>query len=66
MTRSTVAASALVAAFTAITFAQPQSPQPAKPIFADGQAQIVPAFEDQTQWVRQALWVETEFDSDGD
>ena len=67
MTRSTVAASALVAAFTAITFAQPpQSPQPAKPIFVDGQAQIVPAFEDQTQWVRQTLWVETEFDSDGD
>lgn len=67
MTRSTVAASALVAAFTAITFAQPpQAPQPAKPIFVDGQAQIVPAFEDQTQWVRQTLWVETEFDSDGD
>src|SRR6187200_2731132 len=38
----------------------------AKPIFADGQAQIVPAFQDQAQWIRQTLWVETEFDSDGD
>jgi X-Pro dipeptidyl-peptidase len=67
MIRPTIAASALAAAFTAIAFAQPpQSPQPARPIFVDGQAQIVPAFEDQTQWVRQTLWVETEFDSDGD
>src|SRR5512145_756274 len=66
MIRPTMAASALAAAFTAIALAQPQSPPPAKPIFVDGQAQIVPAFEDQTQWVRQTLWVETEFDSDGD
>ncbi len=40
--------------------------QQAKPVFVDGQAQIVPAFEDQTQWIRHRLWVETEFDSDGD
>ncbi len=39
---------------------------PAKPVFADGQAQIVPAFQDPLSWVRQTLWVETEFDSDGD
>ena len=32
----------------------------------DGQAQIVPAFQDPAQWIRQTLWVETEFDSDGD
>ena len=38
----------------------------AKPVFVDGQAQIVPAFEDQSAWIRQTLWVETEFDSDGD
>ena len=36
------------------------------PVFADGQAQIVPGFADSTQWIRQRLWVETEFDSDGD
>lgn len=44
----------------------PGAAQNAKPVFVDGQAQIVPAFEDQAQWVRHRLWVETEFDSDGD
>lgn len=38
----------------------------AAPIFVNGQAQIVPAFQDSTQWIRHDLWVETEFDSDGD
>ena len=37
------------------------------PVFADGQAQIVPEFQNQNvPWIRQELWVETEFDSDGD
>ncbi len=36
------------------------------PRFIDGQAQVVEAFTDATQWVRDVLWVETEFDSDGD
>jgi X-Pro dipeptidyl-peptidase len=39
---------------------------PARPVFQDGQAQVVPAFADSAQWIRQDLWVETEFDSDGD
>jgi X-Pro dipeptidyl-peptidase len=38
----------------------------AHPVFEDGQAQIVPAFQDNTRWVHQQLWVETEFDSDHD
>ena len=38
----------------------------AQPVFRDGQAQIVPAFQDSTQWIREELWVEAEFDSDGD
>ena len=38
----------------------------AAPVFADGEAQIVPAFEDQNQWIHHDLWVETEFDSDSD
>ena len=46
--------------------AQSAPAQPARPVFADGQAQIVPAFEDEKLWIRQTLWVETEFDSDGD
>ena len=40
--------------------------EPAGPVFADGQAQVVPAFSDESRWIRQDLWVETEFDSDAD
>lgn len=36
------------------------------PVFENGEAQIVPAFEDPQKWVRHDLWVETEFDTDGD
>jgi len=45
---------------------QAASSQPARPVFVDGQAQIVPAFQDAAQWIKQTLWVETEFDSDRD
>jgi len=55
-----------VAILTAILFAQADPPQPARPIFKDGQAQVVPAFQDPAQWVKETLWVETEFDSDLD
>lgn len=54
---------------TAIVAAQPQAPAPdgnARPVFVDGQAQVVPGFQDEKQWIRHTLWVETEFDSDGD
>jgi len=40
--------------------------QEVKPIFKEGEAQIIPAFEDSTKWIRHDLWVETNFDSDGD
>jgi len=43
-----------------------QSSNKAVPIFENGEAQIVPAFEDKDEWIRHDLWVETEFDSDGD
>ena len=36
----------------------------ALPIFVDGQAQIVPAFSNGSDWIRENLWVETEYDSD--
>ena len=36
---------------------------PAKPVFKDGEAQVVEAFNQ--GWIRHDLWVETEFDSDG-
>jgi X-Pro dipeptidyl-peptidase len=38
----------------------------AKPVFKDGEAQIVDAFKDPSKWLRHDLWVETEFDTDGD
>ncbi|MEO1655885.1 MAG: CocE/NonD family hydrolase, partial [Bacteroidota bacterium] len=34
--------------------------------FEKGEALIVPEFSDQSKWIRHDLWVETEFDSDGD
>lgn len=36
------------------------------PNIVDGQAQIVEAFSSSEDWIREDLWVETEFDSDGD
>jgi X-Pro dipeptidyl-peptidase len=37
----------------------------AKPVFKDGEAQIVSAFKNSGDWIRHDLWVQTEFDSDG-
>ncbi len=42
------------------------APGPAVPVFVDGEAQVVPAFNDPETWIRHDLWVETEFDTDGD
>lgn len=38
----------------------------AKPVFADGEAQIVEAFNTPEKWIRHDLFVETTFDTDGD
>lgn len=43
-----------------------QSSKKALPVFENGEAQIVPEFENRDDWIRHDLWVETEFDSDGD
>ncbi|QDV08731.1 Xaa-Pro dipeptidyl-peptidase [Planctomycetes bacterium Poly30] len=40
--------------------------QDARPVFKDGEAQIVDAFKDSKEWLQESLWVETEFDSDRD
>jgi X-Pro dipeptidyl-peptidase len=40
--------------------------QNARPVFTDGLAQKVEAFSDQDTWIRHDLWVETEFNIDGD
>ena len=52
----------LALAFTFSVTAQ----EKAEPWFKDGEAQIVPAFENQKDWIRTDLWVETTFDTDGD
>ncbi len=36
------------------------------PVFKDGEAQIVEGFKREEDWIRHDLWVQTEFDSDGD
>ena len=65
-----VAVWAAAAAALSLTIERPVAgqgpPAAARPVFVDGQAQIVPAFEDSAQWIRETLWVETEFDSDHD
>jgi X-Pro dipeptidyl-peptidase len=53
--------SLLLALFLQVSFAQN-----AKPIFKDDEAQIVEAFSNPEEWIREDLWVETEFDTDGD
>jgi X-Pro dipeptidyl-peptidase len=36
------------------------------PVIVNGEAQKIPAFENPDDWIKHDLWVETEFDSDGD
>lgn len=63
MTTFRLCAVALLAGAPALA----QSPPPRiGPVFANGLAQIVPAFQDSARWIRQNLWVETDFDSDRD
>ncbi|MEX2284189.1 MAG: Xaa-Pro dipeptidyl-peptidase, partial [Gemmatimonadota bacterium] len=51
---------------SAATATAASAQQKTLPVFVDGQAQIVPGFADSTQWIRLVLWVQTEFDTDGD
>lgn len=46
--------------------AQPALPPSAAPVFANGIAQVVPAFQDTAKWIRHNLWVETDLDTDRD
>jgi X-Pro dipeptidyl-peptidase len=48
------------------SFATAQGTAKAAPVFVNGIAQVVPAFQDTSKWIRQDLWVETDFDSDHD
>ena len=63
-----VAAALVASAFAALPTASVAAPAPqAEPVFVNGEAQVVPEFQNaNVPWVRQQLWVESEFDSDGD
>jgi X-Pro dipeptidyl-peptidase len=37
-----------------------------KPVFENGEAQVIPELNEPANWIRHDLWVETEFDTDGD
>ena len=56
---------ALVAVLTT-SRSSAQDFKPVGPVFVDGQAQVVQAFSRAADWIREELWVEAEFDSDGD
>ncbi len=54
-----------VALLMVLVFASGANAQ-VKPVFEKGEAQIVAAFKDSSTWIKHDLWVETEFDTDGD
>jgi X-Pro dipeptidyl-peptidase len=54
-----------VLAVSLFSYAQ-DTAEKAAPVFENGEAQIVEAFNNPEDWVHHDLWVETEFDSDGD
>ncbi|MGE0144179.1 MAG: Xaa-Pro dipeptidyl-peptidase [Planctomycetota bacterium] len=55
----------VLAACNALCAQDTETPR-AAPVFRDGMAQVVPAFARPADWIRQELWVEGDFDSDGD
>ena len=58
-------AATLAAGAAALLPAHPSARQ-SPHVIVDGQAQVVEAFADSAAWIRHDLWVETEFDTDGD
>ena len=63
---SSLSRTALLSPTLLVHPASGQAVERALPVFADGQAQVVPAFNDPRRWIRHDLWVVTEFDSDQD
>lgn len=56
----------LLLLFVTAGMAQSSSQTLTVPVIEDGQAQIIEEFSDAEDWIRHDLWVETEFDTDGD
>jgi predicted acyl esterase len=63
---SVLAAAAVAAALGVGAACAATASAQTQPVFAHGQAQVVQEFNNSSQWIRHRLWVETEFDSDGD
>jgi len=57
---------AVFLALACVPALQAEKDEPAVPVIKDGETQIVQRFADPDMWIRHDLWVETEFDSDGD
>ncbi len=51
--------------FAAAPVCDAQSSKKTLPVFKEGEAQIVEAFNDRAKWIRHDLWVETSCDTDG-
>jgi X-Pro dipeptidyl-peptidase len=67
MTPDFIRRSACVAVAAIVAIAPSAArPQAAAPVFVNGMAQPVPAFQDSSKWIRQDLWVVTDFDTDHD
>jgi X-Pro dipeptidyl-peptidase len=64
-TNTLIAACLFLLSFISSTYAQETS-EKAAPIFKDGEAQVVEAFNSPEKWIRHDLFVETTFDTDGD
>ena len=62
---STRLITAAVAIVPFLASAGPVQSDAVGPVFKDGMAQVVPEFKDAKDWIQHDLWVETEFDSDG-
>jgi X-Pro dipeptidyl-peptidase len=67
----TIAAAFLPFLFVPVLVAQNDAkkqdpPAKAAPVFENGEAQTVDAFKDRKEWIREWLFVEAPFDSDGD
>ncbi len=53
----------LLLSISSLVFAQDNLP---KPVFKNGEAQLVAAFSSPDHWIKEELWVQTDFDSDND
>ncbi len=56
----------VILCLTSLTALSQSAETEARPVFEKGQAQVVKAFNNNEDWIRHDLWVETDFNTDGD